>query len=407
MSDTPRRRINWHKIHSFFGLSVSLYLAFIFLTGTLLVFAPEIDKAIDKTRQVEPLPEGKMSWGEIYDVVQAERPGWRIVRMLRSESATSTDEIAVEYPDKPGSVLLSIDPYRGEFLGELPVKGFRSIIVVLHQELFIKGRKGVLLVTAFSLPLTAAVIAGLLTYRRFWTGFFRWPRRTGSTRAFLSDLHRLIAVWSAAFLLVVSLTSLWFFTNTIIRVGGGAKIQTEQRETLLPDGFDGKALDTAMRLAAEAMPDQQVLEVRLPWSKTDAIVMMGPASAILTTERENTVHVHPETLELVGIQRGEDLSLPRRLMASAIPLHHGTWGGTTSRVLWLLFGMAATALAVIGIMINVKRLGAMEAKRPTGPARSAFARTWRAMGPYGLGAWISSALILWGLTILLYRVFLT
>jgi hypothetical protein len=47
----------------------------------------------------------------------------------------------------------------------------------------------------------------------------------------------------------------------------------------------------------------------------------------------------------------------------------------------------------------------MDAKRPIGPARSAFGRTWRAMGPYGLGAWLSVGLIAWGLGNVLYTLF--
>ncbi|MCV2870697.1 PepSY domain-containing protein [Defluviimonas sp. WL0050] len=408
MPDRPRSRINWHRIHSIFGLTASLFLAFMFLTGTLLVFSHEIDRVLDSRSHIDPTPGGKVSWGRVYDAIVADNPGRSVVRMVRSEDASISDLVVVLEPDSKGDRGLLVNPYNGQVLGYANRHKFHAIMLQLHERLFVEGRKGRLLVSVFALPLTVAIIAGIMTYRRFWTGFFRLPRRSGSSRAFFSGLHRLIAVWSLVFFVPMALTSLWYFAEAAgLGVQTEANFRTERRETLLPDAFDGARLDAAIQIAAEAMPSQVVSEVRLPRAKFESIVVLGQATAILVTERQNSIHIDPETLNIVGIQRAEDLSLHQRISAAADPIHFGLWGGLTTKILYTGFGIALTALAVFGIVINAKRLSAMEAKRPTGPARSAFGRTWRAMGPYGSGAWLSVGLIAWGLGNMLYILLFT
>ncbi|MDI3337223.1 PepSY-associated TM helix domain-containing protein [Defluviimonas aestuarii] len=406
VSDKPRSRINWHRLHSFFGLTVSLFLAFMFLSGTLLVFSAEIDQAFNPNRHVETAPGGKLSWGRIYDAAAESSPGWSIVRMIRSHNAGIADTVVMMNPEGKDGRAILVDPYRGSAIGPGGQFSFHDLMLQLHERLFVPGDKGRLLVTVFSLPLAAAVIAGIFSYRRFWTGFFRWPRRSGSSRAFYSDVHRLIGVWSLVFFVPLVLTSLWYFVELVgLGVRTEANFRTEKRQVLLPDGFDGAQVDASVKLATKALPRLQASEVRLPRMKFDPIVVMGQATAILVTERQNSVHIDPETLKVVGIQRAEDLSLHQRIAAAADPIHFGLWGGLTTKVLYTGFGIALTVLAIIGIVINAKRLSAMEAKRPTGPARSAFGRTWRAMGPYGLGAWMSVGLIAWGLGNVLYTLF--
>ncbi len=398
VSDKKRRKVNWHRLHSFFGLTTSLFLGFLFLTGTLLVFAPEIDWLISRDMRAAPQDGGKLNWGQIYDAAASDRPGWSIVRIVRDDAADVGDKVVMLKPGSQEDHYIWVDPYRATVQGETSTRNFQNTVLTLHESLLIKGRKGKFVVTVFALPLAAAVIAGLLTYRRFWTGFFRMPRFGGRSRAVLSDLHRLIAVWSLVFLLPLTLTTGWYFLENI---GFSAQTEmehrTQKRPTLLPATFTGARLDEAAGIAREALPGLRITTVALPRMKFQPIVFQGQLTALLVRDRENSVHVDPVALTVLGVHRGEDLSLHQRIAAGADPVHYGTWGGTTTRILWFVFGLALTTLVGIGIAINAKRLAAMEEARSGAPTRASFGRSWRAMGPFGLGAWLSLALILWGL----------
>ncbi|MGL4280642.1 MAG: PepSY domain-containing protein [Albidovulum sp.] len=398
MSEETRPAVNWHRLHSLFGLTLSVYLGFIFLTGTLLVFSPELDWLRYSAMRVTPAAEGKLAWGRIYDAAAEARPGWDIVRIIRKDGPRTADKVVMLEPGKNGDHHIWVDPYRAVVQGETNTFNFQSALLVLHESLFIKGRLGKFVVTVMALPMTAAVIAGLFTYRRFWTGFFRLPRFGARRRAVLSDLHRLIAVWSLIFFLPLAATTLWYFVENLgLSANTEYLHRTEKREKLLPDGFDGARLDAAVKLVEEAMPALRISELALPRRKFEPLVFQGQMTAPLVRRRENAVHVDPTSLTVMATHRAEDLSLHQRISAAADPIHFGDFGGLTTRILWLCFGIALTGLVTVGILINGARLAAMAEKRQGVPVRPSVVRSFLAMGPYGAGGWLSLVLILWGL----------
>ena len=118
-SSSWSRFFRWHWLHSFFGLTVSLFLMFIFLTGTLAVFSTELDWLRYPPMRVAPQEDEKLAWGQIYDAAQAARPGWKIVRMERFDGARFADKVSARPPGREGlSDYLWINPYTGELQGQ-------------------------------------------------------------------------------------------------------------------------------------------------------------------------------------------------------------------------------------------------------------------------------------------------
>ena len=70
----------------------------------------------------------------------------------------------------------------------------------------------------------------------------------------------------------------------------------------------------------------------------------------------------------------------------ADPLHFGNWGGMSSKVIWLLFGILLSTLSVTGAYVFAKRVA------EGGPVASRlFSGYWQQMG---LWAYLCCALIL-------------
>ena len=66
-------------------------------------------------------------------------------------------------------------------------------------------------------------------------------------------------------------------------------------------------------------------------------------------------------------------------------LLYGTWGGTTSRILWLIFGLTASGLALSGAMVFARRVAHVHEKsNPT-----AIVQLWKGM-----------SVLRWGLALL-------
>ncbi|RMF35266.1 MAG: hypothetical protein D6754_13540 [Alphaproteobacteria bacterium] len=394
----------WHWLHSFFGMGVWLFLFFLFLTGTLSVFGHEIDWLTHPQMRADPgEAHEKLPWGRIYDAARAALPAEvEIVELHRAASPLFADSVQIRRPGGAES-LLWVDPYAPRVQGETSFWSFHGMISQLHKRLMLPGRWGTLIVTLFTLPLIAAIIAGLMLYRRFWTGFFRRPRLSGRTRAWASDLHRLSALWLLPFLVAICLTGLWYLLEVLGLDAGypPEHLIDPPRAERLPEGFDGARIDAAIAIAQDRLPGLAVTDVVLPRWPQLPIVVWGNLTATLVTPWSNTVHLDPGTLEVLGTHRGEELSVHMRISEMADPIHFGFWGGTASRILWAVFGVMLCALAVLGLVIHIRRVAAMEAKR--GRNRSDLARAWRDMGPWGLGAWGSAALIAAGLAMMVLR----
>ena len=124
-----------------------------------------------------------------------------------------------------------------------------------------------------------------------------------------------------------------------------------------------------------------------PTAKSGAFVLHGQDEAILVRARANTVWTQAETGAVVLTTDGRDLNLHQRISEAADPLHFGTWGGLTTKIIWFIFGLGLTGLSVSGVAIYALRLIRAE-RRPKrwGPA---LAVSWA-----GMGVWRWPALIL-------------
>jgi uncharacterized iron-regulated membrane protein len=97
---------------------------------------------------------------------------------------------------------------------------------------------------------------------------------------------------------------------------------------------------------------------------------------------------------VMEVVRGEELSLHQRISEAADPLHFGTWGGLSTRIIWFLCGAALTGLAVTGVLIYALRLRQEAAARQSSGVLAAM---WRGMG---VMAWPSLVLLILAFTLI-------
>lgn len=384
------------NLHSALGLSFSLLLMFVALTGTLSVYAPELDWLARPALRVEPLPGGKRPLGEILDAARAAEPGWRPIALQRVPRPRFADQVTFAVPGQ-GQRLAWVDPYRAEVTGTGPATTVRGVLRELHRALSSRSALAQALVAALVLPLGAVAVAGLLMHRRFWTSYLRMPRRGGSRRAVLSDLHRLLAVWLLPFLLLLLLSGLQFLSEVAGLSPPMAPMAMVEpaREAPLPAGFAGADLDRAVALAEAALPGLRVEDVLLPRSGSEPLALRGPSGAVLVRPTASAVAVDPGTMALLRVEPAGDMGLRQRLFEAARVVHYGTWGGGATRLLWFLSGAALVALAALGGMIHAERLAKQGGVRGA-PVRGRWGHYRAGMGPVG---WLGGLAVLGGLAL--------
>jgi len=275
------RRLSY-RLHSLFGLKLSLFLAFVCATGTLATVSHEIEWLLfDKVRATSTA--APPDWGAMWDAVRREHPdGW--VRSLGTYDRSDADYFAkaadVALPDGRETIVL-VDPGTRRVTGEQQGVSFHSFMRGLHYYLFAPGDWGFYLVTALGFVLAGSIVTGLFVYKRFWKGLLRRPRLERDSRTWLGDLHRLGAVWALPFAMLIAVTSIWYFFE---RAAFAWETPPPQARALRTQP-NGAAIDGWVATARAAMPGLQVTSVSLPWSDGDPVVVQGEWQAWLVRER--------------------------------------------------------------------------------------------------------------------------
>lgn len=388
-------------LHRWLGRVVMLYFAFIFATGTVLVFALELQALMSPQMQRQGAMAGEVNWPGLLDTALTEHPGAQPLILQAPTSGFLAASVEMEQ-DGRGFVVWA-DPVTAVYQGVTPARGFHEILRLIHTHLLVDRRPALLLTTAASLLLILQLVAGLRAAPRFWRNWGRMPPVGAAARAmkrsFWGGWHRWVAVWSLPLLAVSALTSLVYFSEAVgyEPTLPTARTASQNHALGLPTGFDGAGLARAITVAAEALPGLRVQEIYMPARPGEGIRIRGDLTATLVRPRANTVTVDPDTFALLGRHRGEDLPFNRRVTELADPLHFGTFGGMPTRILWAMMGVLAVTLTLSGLMIAAHRVS------PSPPAPSLRA----AFGAIYLPArFVLSAIFLGVLGILFFILFL-
>lgn len=363
------------KLHTWLGLHLSLFFAFMFLTGTLLVAGFELESvgrtAIWTTATKE---ERTASFGEIYGSIKETHPESRVFVIHRRPAPWFVDRTAA-HTGWGEKVSFWTDPTTGAVVAETRPLGFRNILRDLHDTFLTEQRIVFMLVCAMSVVLLFQLVSGLITYRRFWKGFFRWPSRAAGIRSWAGSTHRLTALWAAPLLFLTAVTSFYFLLGSLGFDGTRPHPKPPvPRDVALPANLDTTFIDQAEARAREALPGFDPFLVFLPDKKTDSINFSGNLDGHSGFFGTGSVFIDPITLDVLGAFTPDDIGGFTYWKPLMDMLHFGTWGGGFSMALWIILGLIATGLAVTGALIFAARIA------PGAAQYGPFKRIWRGMG---------------------------
>ncbi len=377
-------------MHQWAGLQASLFLTFVFLTGTLAVFSHEIDWALRPAMWVDPSTVSPPArWGDVAAAVAAHDPQAEVISLNAPiHAAAAIDALIKSEGEMPRHVY--VHPGTAEVLGEGDWAGLQRFLRNTHRHLMIDVKYGVSIVSVAAMLLLVSLVTSFAVYKHWWRGFFRWPR--GRTlRALIGDVHRFIGLWSIWFIAVFIVTGLWYLVEVW---GGDAPIPPRPEPavaSVLPaPATQGAALDRGLALTQAALPGFRVASILAPDPDFPAFAVQGyTGRAMLVRPRVDAVWIDARTGNLIGGIDPRTLSLHQRISEAADPLHFGTFGGYWTKTVWFLFGAALTAMAVTGVVIYALRIARSETGKP-GRA-GVLAAGWRGMGR---ARWIALALCL-------------
>lgn len=198
------------QIHLWCGLGFGLYIFFISLTGSVLVYRNELYEWLTPEIPVSAAPGPVLDDTRLQERVRAQYPGFTIVGMRRPVQARQG--VDIELYDGTKLKRRYFDPVTGDDAGSASLTAYRAVttLIHLHSDL-LAGRKGRVVNGLGAMAVLLTMMTGLLIW---WPGVRRWKHslliRPGiGGRRLVWDIHSMVGIWSAAFIGVFAMSGLY------------------------------------------------------------------------------------------------------------------------------------------------------------------------------------------------------
>jgi uncharacterized iron-regulated membrane protein len=325
-------------MHLWVGVLFGVYMAVMGITGSALIFRPEIEPRLIPREPRHPVDA---PFQHAWDNVRRAYPGQAISTIsLNQYPGTSLDDPwRVKLQKDSRTFFVYVDATNGDLLGEQhPVIQW---IQELHFKLF-AGYAGVLVNAVGALLFVGMCVTGALIWWpgvRNWTQGFkvRWDARWPVVNY---DAHHAIGITSALFLAAVSAAAV------VSSIEYRAAFHQQEMAWLATVNGWPVDLDTVVARANAAAPGGRGIFLYLPTSASTPFrfdkIVNGVTYRMLIDQRDGHV---------IGTNPAPKPLLRARVDQWASQVHYGRFGGYLSRGAWVLLGVTVPLLTATGLLM--------------------------------------------------------
>lgn len=377
----------WFYTHWLLGLVAGTVLIVVGVTGAVLSFEKEIMQLLNqKSYFVEVPTQERLSPEALLNAFKEKIPHAKINSMTLSADPQASALIVIQDPNAAqtasggggrSTVTHFINPYTGEILPQLEGRAFFRLMLDLHRRLM-AGQVGKHIVAASTVALIILSLTGLYLYwgsirKSFKSSLSVNFRAKG--RGFLYKLHSASALWMFPFLILVSLTGLYWsyewYNEALYKIAGVEKPRrnmnqqqpqtakseqgAEKERLKVPNVQSAETIAQAWALVNNALKHPyESITLRLPTSGTKFDFTYIDEDAQHGRAR-NSLSVDIKEAKVLSHIRYDDKRLNEQIMSSMLPLHSGEYFGIIGRV-WVFLASAGMVLfGVTGLMLYLDR----------------------------------------------------
>ncbi len=362
--------------HAAIGLITSALLYLVCLTGTVVVFFPELQRLEQRNApEMEAISPDAVQRG--------------VEAVLASEKGKPpTTHLYVHMPveDLPRTTITTdtqavhLNP-DGTIAGPEEI-AWSDFLVALHYTLNLPGLVGMTLVGALGAMILALSISGVVAHPRIFRDAFCLRARDHSGVG-LTDWHNRLSVWALPFSTVIALTgaviglgSLTVWGLAQLREGGdvmqvyaplfGPEGTPDHRPAPAPD------VAGVLRAMAHRYPAVEVTYAILhePQTVGQEVQISAKHARRLIFGEYYLFDAHARFLGAAGMAEGD---VGQQAASSTYSLHFGNFGGLAVKLAYVLFGAALTAVCATGVYIWLGK------RRRRGFAEPRLLRMWDAV----------------------------
>lgn len=323
-----------------------IFLLVMSLSGSVLVFHDEIDRAFFRDHFELQQPAGSLSFDHSFDKVRKANPGWEI----RVPSLPQSGE-ALKYELRKEKLRkwIFVHPETGEVLGAVSRadKRFVDVLLTLHYSFF-AGTPGKIFVLILGLIFLVLLITGTVLYRKSLLKvlLFKQHFSRKSRRALFSSVHRLLGVWGLVLNMAICITGI-----RIAYVVASAGVNAAPLEVSVP-AFT-RSIDEMISAAGNTYPEFNVTYVRFPLTAESKLLLLGhlKSDPAYYGKFYSNVAIDHRTGKIEGITLLKDKPPLDKFLTILQPLHFGDYAGIWVKLIYTIGGLLPGILAVSGYVI--------------------------------------------------------
>jgi len=356
-------------LHRQLGLSIGALLLLTALSGTLLVFRPELSRILYPHVFRSSDCRHRVSLAELTRRAAAAVPDSVLVYVEDMQSSC-LNAVAIAVPRdtsmSSAPVMIGLDSATGSVAGQMPLAhNILNLALTLHTTFF-TGPRGRWLVGTLGIALATMAVSGLV----LWSNGQRQRlgphlKRTYAIRKryFAYDLHRAVGLTTSALLLVTAVTGVSMsyapeLQRALAYLSGGPE-KPDARRIIVNAATTATTLDLAraLDLASPLLSDAQPSIAGFSSDNPNVIYVQGRhAGDHYGYGREEVLLDARSARVLATLNTRSDPASWFILLEGAWTLHTGTALGLTGRALMLLIvGLGLCAQAMLGARLWWKR----------------------------------------------------
>jgi uncharacterized iron-regulated membrane protein len=348
------------KWHTYLGIIAGAILAFVGVTGSILVFQDEIDRALNKEMFEVTLQQHRYSLVEIIPIIKRNYPQLKFDYIVAGKTDDPIEAYSVSNFKTEKQTF--INPYTGKICGKrIYTSSFIRVVMDLHRTLLVPV-VGKYIVGLASLCLIILTISGL----RMWL-----PKKWKQLKAALTvkfngkfkrknyDWHNVLGIYSAPVVFMLALTGFCItFSNIIIAL---LFVFSGKNPASLAKVFGPKSAYTASARPIDLNLLPTITQQQLPGARLVGIGM--PADKFGTYRldilngnkpvegQREMVILDQYTGKVLLNSRVHFPNVGEAYLGWLTPIHYGSFGGLPTKILALIGGLIPMALFITGFII--------------------------------------------------------
>lgn len=348
------------KWHLYIGIIAGAIVAFIGLTGSILVFQDEIDRALNPDLFEVIAQKQKLPVEEIVPLIKKNYPRLKIDYLMLNNFKNPNEAYSII--NLKSNEETFINPYTGKTGGKrIHTSSFIHVVTELHRTLLIPVA-GRYICGLASLCLLILTISGL----RLWIPK-KWKqlksalsvRFSGSFKRQNYDWHNSLGFYSSPIVAILSLTGFSITFSTLVipllfLLSGkspqgvaqllGAKSAWHAEATSLP-------LTAIVHAAKEKMPNAYIGGIAFPADKMGAYRLDMLSGNLPRVGKREMLIVDQYTGKTLLNSRKDFPNVGNAYLSWLTPIHYGSFGGRPTQIIALIAGLMPLALFITGFII--------------------------------------------------------